>query len=89
MLTGLTAAAGTVVGKLNATDRDQADTLHVKIRYSLLDGLDRFAIHPSTGVITTTTGGLDREVRRSGGKSNRPGVSTVFVFRLKTNTWSL
>lgn len=53
---------GTVVGKLNATDRDQKGTDHVKIRYSLLTGLDLFAIDSQTGVITTVTNTLDREV---------------------------
>ncbi|KAK9539279.1 hypothetical protein VZT92_004395 [Zoarces viviparus] len=56
-------AAGTVVGKVNATDTDQADTLHVKIRYSLKTGLDLFAINPDTGVITTVTNTLDRETK--------------------------
>ncbi|XP_028283599.1 desmocollin 2-like protein [Parambassis ranga] len=52
-----------VVGQVNATDRDQNGTLHVKIRYTLLSGLDLFAINPSTGVITTTTNTLDRETK--------------------------
>lgn len=51
-----------MVGKVNATDKDQAGTLHVKIRYSLKTGLDLFAIDPGTGVITTATNTLDREV---------------------------
>ncbi|XP_035527138.1 desmocollin 2 like isoform X2 [Morone saxatilis] len=55
--------AGTVVGMVNATDRDEEKTLHVKIKYSLLDGLDLFSIHPETGVITTVTNSLDREVK--------------------------
>ncbi|XP_068604477.1 desmocollin 2-like protein [Brachionichthys hirsutus] len=55
--------AGTVVGKVNATDRDQEGTLHVKIRYTLLDGLDVFSINSETGVITTVTDSLDREVK--------------------------
>ncbi|KAM9349583.1 desmocollin 2-like protein [Symphorus nematophorus] len=55
--------AGTIVGKVNATDRDQPNTSHVKIRYSLLSGLDRFAINPETGVITTVISTLDREVQ--------------------------
>ena len=53
---------GEVVGKVNATDRDKEGTRHVKIRYTLLDGLDLFAINPETGVITTRTNTLDREV---------------------------
>ncbi|GAA6234746.1 desmocollin-2 [Lates japonicus] len=55
--------AGTVVGKVNATDRDKKGTLHVKIKYTLLTGLDLFAINPETGVITTVTNTLDREVK--------------------------
>lgn len=47
---------------MNATDRDKEGTQHVKIRYTLLDGLDLFAINPETGVITTRTNTLDREV---------------------------
>ncbi|XP_023282988.1 desmocollin-2-like [Seriola lalandi dorsalis] len=52
---------GTVVGKVNATDKDQEGTLHVKIRYTLLSALNLFAINPQTGVITTVTNTLDRE----------------------------
>ncbi|AWP04020.1 putative desmocollin-1-like [Scophthalmus maximus] len=55
--------AGSVVGKVNATDRDQEKTLHVKIKYSLKTGLDLFAIDSETGVITTVTNTLDREVK--------------------------
>ncbi|XP_068427691.1 desmocollin 2-like protein [Clinocottus analis] len=54
-------AKGTVVGKVNATDRDKVGSLHVKIRYSLKTGMDLFAINPATGVITTATNTLDRE----------------------------
>ncbi|KAM8839161.1 desmocollin 2-like protein [Synchiropus picturatus] len=55
--------AGTVVGKINATDKDKPGTEHVKIKYTLLSGLDLFAINPSTGVITTVTNTLDRETQ--------------------------
>ncbi|XP_018613055.2 desmocollin-3-like [Scleropages formosus] len=54
---------GTVVGKVNATDRDDPQTLHAKIAYSLLSGGDAFVIDPGTGVIATRTGTLDREVK--------------------------
>ncbi|XP_071347594.1 desmocollin 2-like protein [Trachinotus anak] len=54
---------GTTVGKVNATDRDQENTDHVKIRYTLLDGLGLFAIDSQTGVITTVTNTLDREAK--------------------------
>ncbi|XP_077580450.1 desmocollin 2-like protein [Stigmatopora nigra] len=55
--------AGTILGKVNATDRDQQGTDHVKIRYSLLSESDRFSINPTTGVIVTSTDTLDREVK--------------------------
>ncbi|KAM4551150.1 desmocollin 2-like protein [Odontesthes bonariensis] len=54
---------GTVVGKVIATDRDDPKTTHVQIKYTLVDGLERFAIHPETGVITTVINTLDREVK--------------------------
>uniref|UniRef100_A0AAV2JPY4 Cadherin domain-containing protein n=1 Tax=Knipowitschia caucasica TaxID=637954 RepID=A0AAV2JPY4_KNICA len=54
---------GTVVGKVNATDRDQERTDHVAIRYSLLTGTDLFSIDPLTGVITTVSTALDREIQ--------------------------
>lgn len=50
------------MGKVEATDRDQEGTTHVKIKYSLLTGSDKFSINPVTGVITTLVGNLDREV---------------------------
>uniref|UniRef100_A0A3B3VSY8 Desmocollin 2 like n=1 Tax=Poecilia latipinna TaxID=48699 RepID=A0A3B3VSY8_9TELE len=52
-----------VVGKVNATDKDDPETDHVRIRYRLLDGLDFFHIHADTGVITTISKKLDREVK--------------------------
>lgn len=55
-------STGTVVGKVNATDRDKEGTTHVKIKYTLLSGLNLFAINPKTGIITTVTNTLDREV---------------------------
>ncbi|XP_039863478.1 desmocollin-2-like isoform X5 [Simochromis diagramma] len=56
-------SAGTVVGVVSATDRDQIGTDHVKIEYTLVSGSDMFTIHPETGVITTTTNTLDRELK--------------------------
>ncbi|CAI5641111.1 unnamed protein product [Oreochromis niloticus] len=58
-------SVGTVVGKVNTTDKDQNGTDHVKIKYTLLTGTAMFAIHPQTGVITTTTNTLDRELKDS------------------------
>ncbi|XP_020491022.1 desmocollin 2-like protein isoform X1 [Labrus bergylta] len=54
---------GSIVGMVNATDRDQERTLHVKIKYTLLTDLDQFAINPVSGVITTKTNTLNREVK--------------------------
>ncbi|XP_064791759.1 desmocollin 2-like protein [Oncorhynchus masou masou] len=53
---------GTVVGKVNAIDKDEPETDHTKIRYSLLSGTNLFYINPETGVISTKTDTLDREV---------------------------
>uniref|UniRef100_A0A673ZRZ9 Desmocollin-2-like n=1 Tax=Salmo trutta TaxID=8032 RepID=A0A673ZRZ9_SALTR len=54
--------AGTMVGMVNATDIDKRGTDHTKIRYSLLSGTNLFYINPETGVISTKTDTLDREV---------------------------
>ncbi|XP_012734073.2 desmocollin-1 [Fundulus heteroclitus] len=53
--------ANLVVGKVEATDKDDPYTDHVKIKYTLKDGLEYFAINPDTGVITTVSNKLDRE----------------------------
>lgn len=52
------------MGQVNATDKDDPKTDHVKIKYSLLSETDKFAVDPKTGVITTVTNTLDREVQR-------------------------
>ncbi|XP_060773616.1 desmocollin 2-like protein isoform X2 [Neoarius graeffei] len=52
---------GTVVGQVTATDKDEANTLHTKIKYRLKNGTQLFRIDPSTGVISATTSKLDRE----------------------------
>ncbi|XP_027876260.1 desmocollin 2-like protein [Xiphophorus couchianus] len=52
-----------VVGKVNATDKDDPETDHVRIRYKLINGLDFFAINAETGVITTISKNLDRETK--------------------------
>ncbi|XP_043832424.1 desmocollin-1 [Dromiciops gliroides] len=47
---------GTSVGKVVATDRDEPDTLHTRLKYTILKQIPEnpkhFAIHPDTGVIT-------------------------------------
>lgn len=55
--------AGTVIGKISATDIDDPQTIHAKIKFSLLSGTEMFHIGPETGVLTTRTAHLDREVR--------------------------
>ncbi|XP_021070384.1 desmocollin-1 isoform X1 [Mus pahari] len=57
--------SGTSVGQVTAIDRDEPGTLHTRLKYRILqqipDQPKHFAIHPDTGVITTTTPLLDRE----------------------------
>ncbi|XP_004606094.1 desmocollin-1 [Sorex araneus] len=57
--------SGTPVGKVTATDLDEPDTLHTRLKYKILqqipDHPKHFAVHPDTGVITTLTPFLDRE----------------------------
>uniref|UniRef100_A0A8D0QJR6 Cadherin domain-containing protein n=1 Tax=Sus scrofa TaxID=9823 RepID=A0A8D0QJR6_PIG len=57
---------GTTVGQVCATDKDEPDTLHTRLRYSIIEQLPAsptlFFMHPTTGVITTTSSQLDREL---------------------------
>ncbi|XP_003784815.1 desmocollin-3 [Otolemur garnettii] len=57
---------GTSVGAVCATDRDEPDTMHTRLKYSILEQTPRspglFAVHPNTGVITIISHYLDREV---------------------------
>ncbi|GAB1301472.1 Desmocollin-2 [Apodemus speciosus] len=57
---------GSPVGEVCATDKDEPDTMHTRLRYSILQQLPSpptlFTMHPSTGVITTTSAQLDREL---------------------------
>ncbi|KAK7811163.1 hypothetical protein U0070_004706 [Myodes glareolus] len=57
---------GTVVGVVCATDKDEPDTMHTRLKYSILEQNPRspglFSVHPDTGVITTVSHYLDREV---------------------------
>lgn len=54
------------MGKVTAIDLDEPDTLHTRLKYKILqqipDHPKHFSIHPDTGVITTTSPLLDREV---------------------------
>ena len=57
---------GTTVGQVCATDEDEPDTLHTRLRYSIIEQFPAsptlFSMHPTTGVITTSSSQLDREV---------------------------
>ncbi|RXN15355.1 desmocollin-2-like isoform X1 [Labeo rohita] len=55
--------AGTVIGKLNATDKDEPKTLHTSIKFTLLNATDMFSIDAFTGVLTAKTNTLDREAQ--------------------------
>lgn len=54
-------SAGTLIGIINATDKDQAGTLHTKIKFSLFNATDLFAINGETGALTAKSNTLDRE----------------------------
>ncbi|XP_061024982.1 desmocollin-2 [Eubalaena glacialis] len=57
---------GTTVGQVCATDKDEADTLHTRLKYSIIEQFPAsptlFSMHPTTGVITTSSSQLDREL---------------------------
>ncbi|MEE6464138.1 hypothetical protein FKM82_006191 [Ascaphus truei] len=58
--------AGVIIGRVNATDRDEPYSLHTRLRYTIISQFPRspvmFAMHPANGIITTTTATLDREL---------------------------
>ncbi|XP_043860750.1 desmocollin-2-like isoform X2 [Dromiciops gliroides] len=57
---------GTIVGKVSATDRDEPDTMHTRLKYSITEqqppSPKLFSVHPVSGVITMISPQLDREV---------------------------
>ncbi|XP_056620747.1 desmocollin 2-like protein [Triplophysa dalaica] len=55
--------AGTIIGRVNATDRDLAKTSHTFIKYTLLNATDMFSIDGFTGVLTVKSNNLDREAQ--------------------------
>ncbi|XP_026147074.1 desmocollin-2-like [Carassius auratus] len=55
--------AGTVIGKVNATDKDEPNTPHTLIKFTLHNATDMFSIDSFTGVITSKTNTLDRETQ--------------------------
>ncbi|ELW64623.1 Desmocollin-2 [Tupaia chinensis] len=58
--------AGSTVGQVCATDKDEPDTMHTRLKYSIIEQLPAvptlFSMHPTTGVITTSSSQLDREL---------------------------
>lgn len=56
---------GLKVGAVQATDRDDPNTDHARFIFKIIAGGDNFAIVSNTGVITTKTNTLDREVSLS------------------------
>ncbi|XP_070603792.1 desmocollin-2-like isoform X2 [Erythrolamprus reginae] len=58
---------GTFIGKMTATDRDEPDTLHTKLKYTIVGqtpssrGVSLFKVEPETGDISLHTTPLDRE----------------------------
>ncbi|XP_005612872.2 desmocollin-2 isoform X2 [Equus caballus] len=57
---------GSTVGQVCATDKDEPDTMHTRLRYSIIQQLPAsptlFSMHPTTGMITTSSSQLDREL---------------------------
>ncbi|KAM8966891.1 desmocollin-2 [Pelodytes ibericus] len=56
---------GQVVGRVNATDRDEVHSRHTLLKYTLLAQIPAspimFAVDPDYGIVTTTSTYLDRE----------------------------
>ncbi|KAM4028168.1 desmocollin-2-like isoform 2-T2 [Anomaloglossus baeobatrachus] len=59
--------AGSVVGRVNATDKDLQGTRHTLLRYVIIQQIPpspiMFNIHPEYGIITTASNRLDRETQ--------------------------
>ncbi|XP_039110370.1 desmocollin-2 isoform X2 [Hyaena hyaena] len=57
---------GSTVGQVCATDKDEPDTMHTRLKYSIIEQMPAsptlFSMHPTTGVITTSSSQLDREL---------------------------
>ncbi|XP_068955945.1 desmocollin-1 isoform X2 [Petaurus breviceps papuanus] len=87
---------GTSVGQVVATDRDEPDTLHTRLKYTILKQIPEnpkhFAIHPETGVITTIfppdreacpTYTLHVEARDMAGQSFGLSSTTVLTINIR------
>ncbi|KAK6491965.1 desmocollin-1-like [Huso huso] len=53
----------TIVGQVNATDRDAPNTLFSQVNYRIVSNTDLFRIQPETGVVYTVSTALDRETK--------------------------
>ncbi|XP_049757176.1 desmocollin-2 isoform X1 [Elephas maximus indicus] len=57
---------GSTVGQVCATDKDEPDTMHTRLKYSIIGQIPAsptlFSMDPRTGVITTLSSQLDREL---------------------------
>ncbi|XP_006899610.1 PREDICTED: desmocollin-2 isoform X2 [Elephantulus edwardii] len=57
---------GSTVGQVCATDNDEPDTMHTRLKYSIIEQRPAlpsvFSMHPKTGVITLLSSQLDREL---------------------------
>ncbi|XP_069477058.1 desmocollin-2 [Ambystoma mexicanum] len=57
--------AGTVAGRVNATDRDEPGTIHTLLKYSIIGQFPAsprlFAINADTGIVTVLSQNTDRE----------------------------
>ncbi|KAM6218758.1 desmocollin-2-like [Rhynchocyon petersi] len=57
---------GSTVGQVHATDKDEPDTMHTRLKYSIIEQMPAsptlFSMHPRTGVITLSSSRLDREL---------------------------
>ncbi|XP_075069561.1 desmocollin-2-like [Mixophyes fleayi] len=58
---------GTVVGRVNASDRDDPNTRHTLLKYTLMQQIPptpiMFAVNAEYGIVTTVSTQLDREIR--------------------------
>lgn len=94
-MNGSFSSAGSHVGEVCATDKDEPDTMHTRLKYSILEQSPSppmlFTMHPRTGVITTTSTQLDREVTcQQGTLHERMALrSTVSAVGRRGDKWAM
>ncbi|XP_075682428.1 desmocollin-2-like [Rhinoderma darwinii] len=94
---------GSVVGRVNATDRDQPGTAHTLLRYYLIQQIPpspiMFNIDPKYGIVTTYSNKLDREIQdqytllievrdMDGGRGSLSSTGTMSVTVLDINDYA-